>query len=560
MKEFTNNILKKLNFKLNGGIKLFDSFAGIGALHQALKELGVPVELVGTSEIDVNAIISYSAVHEISIDEVEPLGVEEMKQYLIDRNIGYDFTKGKSTVPRMRKDKLEILYKSCVATNNLGDISLINLDDIPDFDLFNMSFPCTDLSVSGKQKGMTNDDGTPTRSGLAKFGVEIIKHKKPKYIMIENVKGLITKKFINDFYSIINEIEGYGYACYYPKKENGQPTCLNAKNYGIPQNRERIYVICVRKDIDNGFFSFPNGWDSGIRLKDILEDEVDEKYYLSKEIQDRFKPSKKEDKNQNELNIVGTTAPECRTIGQRDLTYGTNGIMSTLTSTDYKQPKQKLEKSFIDKQNRIQTFNTKENYIQWDVSGKGSNSQQDRAYYQDSFSPALSHCNASGDKSQVILGDKDEVINNSISGKYNEDDRIEQKLESRDDNRRNNDKPKLVGGIGEINFRKQYRQGNRVYDSENVAMSLMSQPIGNTGGNSYSYKVNNQANIITNFRIRKLTPKECWRLMGFRDECFDRAKNSGMSDSALYKQAGNSIVVNVLYYIFKELFKEYIVE
>lgn len=470
MKEFTNNILKKLNFRLNGGgLKLFDSFAGIGALHQALKELGVPVELVGISEIDVNAIISYSAVHEINIDKVKSLGIEEMKQYLMDRNIGYDFTKGKSTVSRMRKDKLEILYKSCVATNNLGDISLINPNDIPDFDLFNLSFPCTDLSVSGKQKGMTNEDGTPTRSGLAKFGVEIIKHKKPKYIMIENVKGLITKKFINDFYSIVNEIEGYGYTCYYPKKENGQPTCLNAKNYGIPQNRERIYVICVRKDVDNGLFSFPKGWDNGIKLKDILEDEVDEKYYLSKEI-------------------------------------------------------------------------------------------QDRAYYQDSFSPALSHCNGSGDKSQVILGDKDEVINNSISGKYNEDDRIEQKLESRDDNRRNNDKPKLVGGIGEINFGKQYRQGNRVYDSENVAMSLMSQPIGNTGGNSYLYKVNNQANIITNFRIRKLTPKECWRLMGFRDECFDRAKNSGMSDSALYKQAGNSIVVNVLYYIFKELFKEYIAE
>lgn len=440
------------------------------------------VELVGISEIDVNAIISYSAVHEINVDKVEPLEIEEMKQYLIDRNIGYDFTKGKSTVPRMRKDKLEILYKSCVATNNLGDISLINPDDIPDFDLFNMSFPCTDLSVSGKQKGMTNEDGTPTRSGLAKFGVEIIKHKKPKYIMIENVKGLITKKFINDFYSIINEIEGYGYTCYYPKKENGQPTCLNAKNYGIPQNRERIYVICIRKDADNGLFTFPNGWDSGIRLKDILEDEVDEKYYLSKEIQDRFKPSEKEDKNQNELNVVGTTASECRTIGQRDLTYGTNGIngiMSTLTATDYIQPKQILEKSFIDKQNRIQTFNTKENYIQWDVSGKGSNSQQDRAYYQDSFSPALSHCNASGDKSQVILTNKEDI---------------------------------------------------------------------------------KETNITTNYKIRKLTPKECWRLMGFRDECFDRAKNSGMSDSALYKQAGNSIVVNVLYYIFKELFKEYIAE
>lgn len=133
---------------------------------------------------------------------------------------------------------------------------------------------------------------------------------------------------------------------------------------------------------------------------------------------------------------------------------------------------------FIDKHNRIQPFDTKENYIQWDTSGKGSNSQQDRAYYQDKLSPTLSCCNSNGDKSQVILTNKEDI---------------------------------------------------------------------------------KETNITTNYRIRKLTPKECWRLMGFRDECIDRSIKIRISDSQLYKQAGNSIVVNVLYYIFKELFKDYII-
>nr|WP_286675527.1 DNA (cytosine-5-)-methyltransferase [Clostridium sp. ZBS18] len=346
---------------------------------------------------------------------------------------------------------------------------------------------CTDISGAGKQKGLKNEDGTPTRSGLVKYGIELIKTKKPKYIMIENVKALIQKKFINDFYDIVNEIESYGYKCYYPKKENGQPTCLNAKDYGIAQNRERIFVICVRNDIDNGLFEFPKGFDSGLRLKDFLEDEVDEKYYLSQEIQDRFKLNGKEDENHNELNVIGTSAPKCRTIGQRDITYGVNGIMSTLTATDYKQPKQIL----------------------------------------------------------------------------------------------NTNQPNLIGEIGEINFGKQFRQGNRVYDKNSIAMCLMSQPVGNTGGFSYLYgkkidtneilKIGDipkealndkemKENLQSNFRIRKLTPNECWRLMGFTDKQFDRAKELGISDSQLYKQAGNSIVVNVLYYIFKELFKKHIIE
>lgn len=479
MREFTNN-LTKYNFNMEE-IKIFDSFAGIGAMHNSLKYLGVPTKIIGLSETDIDATISYAGVH---IDnfiklEFEYPSEDEMREWLMNRNIGWDFQKQKSSIPRLKKDKLYKVYKASVLLNNLGDISQLDYSKIENFDLFNFSFPCTDISGAGKQKGLKNEDGTPTRSGLVKYGIELIKTKKPKYIMIENVKALIQKKFINDFYDIVNEIESYGYKCYYPKKENGQPTCLNAKDYGIAQNRERIFVICVRNDIDNGLFEFPKGFDSGLRLKDFLEDEVDEKYYLSQEIQDRFKLNGKEDENHNELNVIGTSAPKCRTIGQRDITYGVNGIMSTLTATDYKQPKQIL----------------------------------------------------------------------------------------------NTNQPNLIGGIGEINFGKQFRQGNRVYDKNSIAMCLMSQPVGNTGGFSYLYgkKIGDipkealndkemKENLQSNFRIRKLTPNECWRLMGFTDKQFDRAKELGISDSQLYKQAGNSIVVNVLYYIFKELFKKYIIE
>lgn len=565
------NQLERFNFNMEE-IRIFDIFAGIGALHQSLKDLGVPVRVTNLSEIDIDAIISYACGH---IENFKDLvfdypSEDEMKQWLIDRRIGYSFEKNKSSVPRMKKDKLKLVYKASILLNNLGDISAIDYDKIEDFDLMNMSFPCTDISGAGKQKGMKNNDGTPTRSGLYVYSIKAVRSKKPKYVMIENVKALIQKKFIDDFYSIIEELEGIGYNCYYPKKDNEQPTCLNAKDFGVPQNRERIFVICIRKDIDNTKFEFPKGFDSGIRLKDVLEESVDEKYYLSQEIQDRFKLNGKTDEDRNELNVVGSSAPECRTIGQRDITYGTNGIMSTLTATDYKQPKQIVDRIggvfdsekqkhqagsvynkeniaptidtmqggyrqplvtediFIDKKGRVQEFERKENYIQWDTSKKGHNSQQDRAFYEEGNLGTIPATNTS-DKVNVMIDLK------------------------------NTDKPNLIGGIGEINFGKQFRQGNRVYDENSVGMCLMSQPVGNSGGNSYLYGDINKINK-PNFRIRKLTPKECWRLMGFSDEHFEKAKSIGISDSSLYKQAGNSIVVNVLYYIFKNLFKEYIIK
>lgn len=454
-----NNNLEKLNFNMDE-IRIFDVFAGIGALHQSLKELGVPVRVTNLSEIDIDAIISYAGGH---IDNFKNLDFnypseEEMKKYLMDRNIGYNFEKKKSSISRIKLDKLKLVYKASVMLNNLGDISKVDYDKIEDFDLMNMSFPCTDISNAGQQRGMKNDDGTPTRSGLYIYSIKAVRAKKPKYVMIENVKALIQKKFIEDFYSVISELEECGYNCYYPTKEDKKgvkPICLNSKNFGIPQNRERIFVIAIRKDIDTKAFEFPIGRDYGIRLKDVLEDQVNEKYYLSEEYMERFLDSTF--KIDSEIKILGTTVgKQAKGTNSRHWVHDVNGIVGALSATDYKQPKQ-------------------------------------------------------------ILNTRDDIMDS-------------------------HNKLIKMGCVGADS------QGNRVYSVDGISSTQVGQA-GGLGAKTGLY--------MDKFRIRKLTPLECWRLQGFRDEMFYKVQELGISDTQLYKQAGNSITVNVLYYIFKNLFIEY---
>jgi DNA (cytosine-5)-methyltransferase 1 len=421
-------------------LKVLELFSGIGAFTKALSNLKIDYDLIGFSDIDKYAIESYCAIHNV------------------DKNL------------------------------NLGDISKVNADKIPSFDLMTYSFPCQDISVAGKQIGFS--EGSDTRSSLLWEAVRIAKYHKPKYLIAENVKNLIGKKFKEDFDKWIQELDEMGYNTYYD--------VLNAKNFNVPQSRERVFVVSIRKDIDNGKFEFPKGRDSGIRLKDILEANVDSKYYLSEAVQSRFKFNEKYHES-----IIGTTAPEFRTIGQRDLVYSPKGTMGCLVATDYKQPKQIIE-------------------VVGNLDIKGMDCIK-RVYSPEGVSPTLTTMEGGNRQPKV--------------------------MESQD-------KPKLVGGIGEENFGKQFRQGNRVYDADAIAMCLNASPVGNAGGNSYLYKVD--------YKIRKLTPKECWRLMGFSDEDFERAKatlnetfhkGKDRSDSQLYKQSGNSIAVSVCEALLNSLFE-----
>ena len=366
-------------------IKLLSLFSGIGAFEKALTNLGVQYEVVNYCEIDKYASKSYSAIH----------GIPESK--------------------------------------NLWDITKVDVLNLPkDIDLLTYGFPCQDISLAGKQKGMFNEDGSLTRSGLFFKALDIIECVKPKIAIAENVKALTSKKFTEEFKIVLDSLEKAGYHNYWQ--------VLNAKDYGMPQNRERVFIVSIRKDIDHYMFEFPKPYILEKRLKDFLELYFDKKYYLSD-------------------NLISKIV--CWEAHQKpfEKVLGNNSISPTLTAR-----------------------------------GAGENHGQVTAT----------------------------IVNGDI-------------------------KPKLVGGIGDkkSNGGTQYYQQDRIYDSESIAMA---HPANLTSG-SYYYQVNTQP-----LRIRKLTPKECFRLMGFSDEDFSKAEQVPTSNAQLYKQAGNSIVVNVLEEILKELF------
>ena len=324
-------------------LRVLSLFSGIGAFEMALRNIEIDYELVNFCENDKYAIKAYCAIHDV------------------DENL------------------------------NLGDITKVNIKTLPkDIDLITHGSPCQDFSVAGLQRG--GDEGSKTRSSLIWNTVEIIKHCKPKYVIWENVKNVLSKKHKHNFDKYLKTLELLGYTNYWK--------VLNAKDYGVPQNRERVFVVSILGE--HKPYEFPKPIKLEKRLKDILEIEIDDKYYLSEKVQKRFKQTKIDN---GENSIIGTTAPEFRTIGQRDLVYSKEGIMGTLVATDYKQPKQILET------------------IQGDTS------------------------------------------------------------------------------------------------------------------------------------IRKLTPRECFRLMGLNDEDIDKIQITKISDTQQYKLAGNSIVVPVLEEIFKNLFK-----
>lgn len=191
-------------------------FSGIGAPEKALDKLGIPFELVAYCEIDKNASKSYAVIH----------GVDE--------------------------------------SMNIGDITKVDEKKLPkDIDLLTYGFPCQDISNNGKQNGFFYADGSRTRSGLFFDALRIIEEVQPVVAIAENVKNLTSKKFAEQFKIVLESLEQAGYNNYW--------AVLNAKDYGIPQNRERVFIISIRKDVDPGCFRFPEGFPLEVKLKDVLE-------------------------------------------------------------------------------------------------------------------------------------------------------------------------------------------------------------------------------------------------------------------------------------------------
>lgn len=435
---------------------------------------------------------------------------------------------------------------------------------------------CQDFSNSGKQKGLYNEDGTKTRSGLLLevqrlLDLAKVNNELPKWLLMENVKGLISKKFKPDFDKWLEYLDDLGYNNYW--------SVLNGKDFSIPQNRERVFVVSIRKDIDNGSFKFPKGFDNGIRLKDILEPIVDEKYYLSKEIQERFKYQLTGE------NIVGSTKGDnCTRHGQRDVVYNTNGIMGALNATDYKQPKQILDNSL-------------KQVGMLDIKG---NEQIRRVYSEEGCSPTLSTMQG-GNRQPKVLQKEYHIVASRGRNPDNTSDRMvsnptEQRLEINKNGISNTiTTVQKDNYVLELDYIVGSTQKNAFVGNGDFSPTL-TEAMGKGGGqvpmisfkNPIVYDDQNHriksdqscvntimtkncphynSRIIENQRVRKLTPLETWRLMGFEDSDFEKARQAlndtyyngkDRSSSQLYCQSGNSIVVQVLEAIFTNLFKEYL--
>ena len=416
-------------------IRLLSLFSGIGAFEKALDRENIPYELANFCEIDKFAVKSYCAVHGVSEDK------------------------------------------------NLGDISKVNTADIPNCDLVTYGFCCQDISVAGKQAGII---AGVTRSGLLYEALRIIEAEKPSYAICENVKNLVGKKFKPDFDKLLFMLEELGYNNYWQ--------VLNAKDYGIPQNRERVFVISIRKDIDNGTFEFPKKFPLELRLKDMLEDEVDEKFYLTPK---QIKCFNVNEPKGTDILHVGNT----KSGGQKSDIILADGISSCLNATDYKQPKQIVERMYR------QAFETLDEN---DCKAGDVINPYNKKVVADGTCPTLT-TRPEGFKTANLVVTDQQIVDTPA---YESVTQV-------------NDNYAMLNG------------GTRAYKDYSPTLRATRSGL----------------KVATDFRIRKLTPKECWRLMGFDDSDFDKAKAAGISASQLYKQAGNSIVVNVLQYIFRNLFK-----
>jgi DNA (cytosine-5)-methyltransferase 1 len=397
-------------------IKLLSLFSGIGAFEKALDRLGINYELVNYCEIDKHASRSYSAIHNVS---------EEL---------------------------------------NLWDVTKVDEKALPkDIDLLTYGFPCQDISLAGKQKGLFNEDGTKTRSGLFFDALRIIEETQPKVAIAENVKNLVGKKFSEQFKIVLDSLESAGYNNYYQ--------VLNAKDYGIPQNRERVFIISIRKDIDNGMFEFPKGFPLEKRLKDVLEDTVDEKYYLSGKMVDYLATITEKNKARGNGNVYSPS--------------DVDGVSKTITTKEGSRVKD----NFIEEPAIYQIGQ---------IYPNSGNPQAGRIYDAEGISPTIDTCSGGNRMMPKV------AVLQLPRGKNK-------------------------GGIKEI--------------SPTLTSNAWEQ-------NNFC----TEQQISGGLRIRKLTPKECFRLMGFDDSDFHKAELVN-SNTQLYKQAGNSIVVDVLEYILKQIFK-----
>ena len=266
-------------FRNDKPIRLIELFAGYGSQALALKYLSVPFEHYHISEWAIKSIQAYKDMHfpNDNTDYSKWSTVAEVKAWLFGKiSSDYNTPMTNEQINRLSEKQVRTIYNNMQATHNLGAITQITARDLAVFDtekfcyIMTYSFPCQDLSLAGQGKGMTQGSGT--RSGLL-WEVERLlgeMTERPQILLMENVPQVVGSTGIKDFAQWIERLEEFGYKNYWQ--------LINAKDYGIPQNRNRCFMVSILGDY---FYSFPKKHGLKYRLKDFLDKQVDEKYYLS---------------------------------------------------------------------------------------------------------------------------------------------------------------------------------------------------------------------------------------------------------------------------------------
>lgn len=355
---------------------------------------------------------------------------------------------------------------------NLGDMTKIDWSKVPDFDLLTYSTPCQSISNAGLQHGFA--EGSGTRSSIIWNVRDAVKIKRPKYLLLENVKAMVEGKFLSMFNLWQRELENLGYVNF--------AQVLNAKDYGVPQNRERIFLFSIREDGENPQYNFPQPFKLPISLKDVLEQNVDEKYYLSNKL------------------IASISRDNGGYKAMKPSEEPHEGTASCLTARMWKMELKEifgLSRS-RDKKGNVVKRNLND-YVNCIHTQVGTARENMEVYVIEIYEPTI-----------VAMRGRNP---NNPSEREKSNGKYKQSLEM---------------------------------NNNNTSNSLTSVPKDNLVVEP----------IEPTFRIRKLTPREAFRLMGVDDKDIDTIQASGNRNSAQYKLAGNSIVVDVIYHIFRKAFIE----
>ena len=514
-------------YKITKPIRLIEFFAGYGSQALALKYLGVKFEHWKTCEWAIKSIQAYKDIYFPSkhLTFNEERTKEEMVEYLYQKGISsnYNAPMTKEQIKRINEKQLKTIMENIAITNNLVNIQQVKGKDLEIVDtdkyeyILTYSFPCQDLSLAGKGKGMSD---TSTRSGMLWEVERILDECKelgtlPQILLMENVPQVHGEGNTNDFNKWQLKLEELGYSNYWED--------LIATDYGIPQTRNRCFMVSILGEYS---YSFPPKKELKLRLKDMLEEEVDNKYFLSDKMlaycfginQKESKYNRREvfERNLNPKKDVASTITTCAGNRATDNFIVSNKVLKeTFEQNEIGENDVQYIDGFNRKIRKDELANT--------ITTRVSASSNDYILIKNAT------------KKGYLEAQEGDGVDISSRMEYHRGTVQKGKTQTLTTMGGENNGVVVIG-----NYTPSNHNASRIVDKNYVAPTVME----NHGTIT--------AIQLSDLAIRKLTPRECERLMGVRDEDITNMLKK-QSDSSAYHCFGDSIVVDVLMAIFGEL-------